>query len=105
MLAGSGCESDTPRDAVYYWGAEVNVVCPCETEQCYWVRGSNDTLAALRRFVEQNTSEPYTGIHMRFHGRPLGPANSGFAAEYDGQIQVDRVLSLGTEIPTVCHER
>jgi hypothetical protein len=55
--------------------------------------------------VEQNTSEPYTGIHMRFHGRPLGPANSGFAAEYDGQIQVDRVLSLGTEIPTVCHER
>lgn len=49
-----------------------------------------------------NTDEPYTGVHIRFDGWLLGPASEGFAADYDGQVQIKQVLSLDTEIPDIC---
>lgn len=101
-LLATGCDGAPPERGIYYWGAEVNAVCPCGSRQCYWVKTGPDIGNRLKGFVQRNTSKPYQGVYLVYRGQLLDEATVGFAANYDGLMAVDEVLGLTVEIPSDC---
>jgi heat shock protein HslJ len=79
----------------YTYGHEVNTFCPDINSQCYWV--ASDTPDAVRATLKKlqplETVSPYTPLCIVIEGRiDRETARSGFAADYDGLITVDRVF-------------
>jgi hypothetical protein len=98
-----GCEkAPAPLRGLYFWGAEVNVVCPCGTELCYWVRGEREILDPLKLYVQKQTSQPYQPVYLTYRGRFLDEAAVGFAANYDGYQVLKEVLSVSVHLPADC---
>lgn len=100
----AGCEPDDRIEARYYWGAEVNVVCPCALEACYWVKATTETMTPLQHFVQRQARRPYQPVHLIFRGHLLDEAAVGFGANYDGLMQLDTVLSVSADLPDHCAE-
>lgn len=105
ILLTSGCEPEPVLRARYYWGGEVNVVCPCGTELCYWVRADPEVIQPLKNFVQRQTSRPYQPVYLTYRGRLLSDPAVGFGASYDGHQQIEQVLSVTLELPVDCPER
>lgn len=99
-----GCDAETTLHGRYYWGAEVNVVCPCGTDLCYWVRAEPGLLQPLKNFVQRNSSRPYQPVYLSYRGRILDEPAVGFGASYDGLKQIVEVLSMSVELPEDCPE-
>ena len=97
-----GCDRSPAISARYYYGGEVNVVCPCSGGKCYWVRAEPAIGNRLKDFVMRQTGQPYQAVYLRFHGHLLYEPGVGFAANYDGLMSVTEVLTLTTEIPASC---
>ena len=88
-----GCEDASPViQARYYWGAEVNVICPCVGEVCYWVDGSAEVIKPVQHFLQKKIKRPYQPVYLVFRGQLLDEAPVGFGANYDGLIQIDQVV-------------
>lgn len=103
LAALAACQpAPPPARALYYWGGEVNVACPCGTSQCFWVRGTPAVLERLRGFVQAETSRPYQPVFLRYRGERLAEPTSGFAADYDGYLRIDRIESLSPTLPDDC---
>jgi hypothetical protein len=102
LPALSACGSDRVIDARYYWGHEVNVVCPCSTDTCFWVNSPPELQKVLKRYVQTQTSSVYQPVLLRFEGRLLQEQPIGFAVNYDGLMRIDRIEELSTEIPSSC---
>lgn len=102
----SGCNGDQETDqrGRYYWGGEVNVVCPCGQDVCYWVRSEAAILDPLKQFVQRQTERPYQPVFITYQGHLLSERGVGFAANYDGLKQIDRVSSMSVELPDDCRE-
>jgi hypothetical protein len=86
----------------YIFGHEVNSFEECGAGLSYWVRSSDGVAAQIRNFYEVNTNKPYQPIYIEFEGKLTDGKASGFAADYDGLIQVDRLLTLSAAIPDDC---
>ena len=102
ILAVSACGPASADRALYYWGAEVNAICPCSSQQCFWVRGDDGIVGSLRSFVQRNIETPYQPVYIEYQGRLLDETPVGFAANYDGLLEVTRVFSLSASIPADC---
>ncbi len=100
----SGCEAEEKLHGLYYWGAEVNVVCPCGTDVCYWVRAEPVVLVPLKNFVQRKTGRPYQPVYLTYRGHMVEEAAIGFGASYDGHLQIEEVISLSVELPNDCPE-
>jgi hypothetical protein len=97
-----------PADAErgrYYWGAEVNVVCPCGARACYWVRAGQDVQSRLSSFVQRQTDSPDQGVYLVYRSHRLDETPVGFAANYDGLIAIDEVLEVSVAVPADCAAR
>lgn len=103
ILTGLAACGDPPAErGLYYYGAEVNVVCPCGTETCFWVRGSPALLDPLKTFVQRNAETPYQPMFLRYRGRLLDDAPVGFAVSYDGLYRIESVLAIEKTLPENC---
>lgn len=96
------CDRSSLDEGLYYWGAEVNVICPCGTDACYWVRGEPEVLEPLKAYVQKQTSRPYQPVHVVYRGRMLDERKSGFAVNYDGYQTLLEVRSVSTSLPEHC---
>ena len=102
MLAGCGDSSGPAERGLYYWGGEVNVVCPCGAGSCYWVRGEPAVLNPLKSFVQRRAEKPYQPMFIRYRGSHLDEAPVGFGANYDGLYRIDEVLETTDVLPEDC---
>ena len=102
MLLLTACERPPEHRGLYYWGAEVNVVCPCGSRDCYWVRGEPAVLNPLRVYVQKQTSEPYQPIYLTYRGHRLDEPTSGFAVNYEGYQLISEVISRSVTLPEDC---
>ncbi len=105
LLAG-GCKADQEpaQRGRYYWGGEVNVVCPCGLDLCYWVRADAAVLDPLKQFVQRQTDRPYQPVFITYQGHLLSELAVGFAANYDGLQRIEQVLSISLDLPEDCRE-
>ena len=88
----------------YTFGHEVNSFCPAINSQCYWLHA--DTTApvrqALRALSTYHASRPYEPVCILIKGEiDRDTPRSGFAAEYDGLMRIDKVYGSCAETSTV----
>jgi len=108
----AGCDQPPAQRGLYYWGAEVNVVCPCGVggergaagtgQRCFWVRGDPALLETMQVYVQRNISEPYQPVFLSYRGEFLDEPTVGFAANYEGYQTVTEVLSVSVDLPEDC---
>jgi len=91
----------------YILGHEVNTFCPHINSQCYWLGSytGDEEREVLRRLSVQNRVKPYDAVCVVIEGiihkKMDEHKNDGFAADYDGTIDVDKVYGLCSETDTV----
>jgi hypothetical protein len=98
----AGCDRPPTQRGLYYWGHEVNVVCPCGSTDCFWVRGEPAVLATLRTYVQKQATEPYQPVYLVYRGEFLDEPSTGFAANYEGYQAVTEILSVSVTLPEDC---
>ncbi|WP_428356048.1 META domain-containing protein [Methyloprofundus sp.] len=81
----------------YTYGHEVNTFCPANNSQCYWINPA--TSAQLSQQLPQlsvaNTQRPFQPICVILQGRIDRETKAdGFAADYDGLIEIEKVYGL-----------
>jgi hypothetical protein len=102
VFALAGCDTPPVFSGRYYYGGEVDIVCPCSSTLCYWVRAEPDLTKRLHDFAQRHAEAPYQAIYLRWRGRLLDEPRVGFPANYDGLMAVDEVLTQTTSIPEDC---
>ena len=75
-------------------GHEVRTFIPCGSKKVYWIVADQASLDAFQVAVERFTDEPYEPFFAVIEGRLSEPGDEGFAANYDGQIVIDRLIRL-----------
>ncbi len=78
----------------YTYGHEVNTFQPCGKKEIFWVTGSRSLLEVMERKYSNLTSRPYEEVFLEIEGIFLVPASDGFAADYDGQVHISKVISI-----------
>ena len=101
-LALTACESPPVHSGRYHYGAEVDIVCPCGTKVCYWVRADPPVAKQLHDYAQRQAEAPYQPMYLRWRGQLLDEPRVGFPANYDGLMRVDAVLTLSVEMPDDC---
>ncbi|MDQ2069921.1 hypothetical protein [Natronospira bacteriovora] len=86
----------------YVWGHEVNIFQPCGIDAEFWVLADPPVLEELRQYHDEHTEELYQEIYIRFMGSRVYDEVDGFAADYDGLIEVYEILRMSTEFPDEC---
>lgn len=101
-LALAACDAPPVLSGRYHYGGEVDIVCPCSTTQCYWVRAEPAIAGQLHDYAQRQAQTPYQAMYLRWRGHLLDEPRVGFAANYDGLMRVEKILALSVEIPANC---
>jgi len=84
----------------YTYGHEVNSFCPETGTACYWVgpETAEAVRTALTDLHARRTSRPYESVCVLVEGRiDRDATRTGFAADFDGLIVIDRLLGACDE--------
>ncbi len=81
-------------EGYYVFGHEANTFQPCNSKKVYWVIASDDIYKSLESQYFALTSKPYEEVSVQFDAIFKGKATDGFAEEYDGVLEVIKVLSM-----------
>lgn len=99
---------DRLYEGTYVWGAEVNSFSPCGSgDKAFWVVGSEEAIDQLKAATERLIKKPYGGLYVRVTGGYAGPVSDedGFAAQYDGLFEINKVWSIRKTSKTDCQKR
>ncbi len=99
-LSSAGAQAQTLA-GVYQSGHQVNSLQVCETGQGYLLRGS--ALDTLWRQVNRLRSRqnPYPMLYVQLEGK-VSVTAAAKAADYDGEVMVQKLLSVSTTVPEAC---
>ena len=61
----------------------------------YWVVDRSGELKKRYEEVLPAGAEPYTPVSAELKVKMLGPSSEGFAAEYDGVVEVQAIIHVG----------
>ena len=112
--AGSAAQSSVPAASdtavtlvkgIYTWGSEVETFSPCNTNKTYWLEGSDAMLAPLQEMALKKAdanNEAYQPIYVELQAAQAGKATDGFAADYDGLMQLHQVVHASSKVPADC---
>ena len=90
---------------IYTWGPEVETFSPCNTNKTYWLEGSDAMLAPLQEMALKKAdagNEAYQPIYVELQAAQAGKATDGFAADYDGLMQLHQVVHSSSKVPATC---
>ncbi|PCJ19745.1 MAG: hypothetical protein COB04_05405 [Gammaproteobacteria bacterium] len=86
----------------YIYGHEVNSFKPCGHKYLFWVLGSEEVLDLLAEKYSNYVANPYDEVYIKIAGNYLNKASDGFAVDYDGQVQVEKVFLMRKKSNTDC---
>ena len=89
----------------YIYGHEVNTFQPCNKEGTFWVIGSNEELEVLRKEYLNYATKSYDEVFVEITGDYRGKSSDGFAMDYDGQIQIESMLTIRKKSHSDCTTR
>jgi hypothetical protein len=106
--ASAASPADTKYRGRFYWGPDVQVFEPCTELKAYWVEGDDKTLKPLIARSEQ-LAEKRGKVNLPVYVELLGRLDTkserqGAAEDYDGLLQVRKVLRASSAIPKRCRE-
>jgi copper homeostasis protein (lipoprotein) len=106
LVACSACGRQAVADEAsagcYTFGHEVNALKPEGSDSVFWVVGSQDILRRLRTAHDSLTSQPYEPVWVRVVARPSTQAADGFALDYSGLIEIQRVIEIRKALAGEC---
>lgn len=88
----------------YTFAHEVNTFCPSINSQCYWLNPatSEQIRQQLKQLSATHTDRPYQSVCVVLSGRIDRETKSdGFAADYNGLIEVDKIFGLCSQVNIV----
>ena len=88
----------------YIWGHEENSFQACGDQQVYWVVSSDERMKNLAKQYEQMTTQPYEEVYFQFRGHYLDKATDGFAAQYHGQVFVEKLIDMKKKTSQDCRD-
>ena len=112
--AGSAAQPSVPAASdtavtlvkgIYTWGSEVETFSPCNTNKTYWLEGSDAMLVPLQEMALKKAdanNEAYQPIYVELQAAQAGKATDGFAADYDGLMQLHQVVHASSKVPADC---
>lgn len=86
----------------YIYGHEANSFQPCGQKTVFWVVGSNEILGLMAKKYSNHIVNPYDEVFVKITGDFINKASDGFAADYDGQIQVMKMFFMKKKSITDC---
>ncbi len=75
-------------------GHEVRTFIPCGSKKVYWIQADQATFDAFQIAIERFTDEPFEPFFAEIDGLLSDESGDGFAADYDGQFIVERLIHL-----------
>lgn len=85
-------------------GHEVRTFIPCGSKGVYWIQADQESLDAFQTALERFTDEPYEPFFAEIDGRLSDEIGDGFAADYDGQFFVERLIRLAPASELDCDQ-
>lgn len=86
----------------YVYGHEVNSFQRCGQDEVFWVTGSGEILELLASQYSDHAAKPYDEVFVKIAGDFTNKDSAGFAADYDGQVQVSKVFLMTKKSITDC---
>lgn len=86
----------------YIFGHEVNTFQPCGEKRVVWVQGSEDILSYLEQEYFRFSTKPYEEVFLEIEGDYIARASDGFAADFEGQISVRKVIKVASLSDSEC---
>ena len=102
VVAAGAIASPPEWEGLYTYGHEVNSFHPCGSSQDYWISTSPSINRQLRDFVIQHTTEAYQPVYLRLRGQLSMEKGDGFAADYDGLMHIQEMVTLSEYAPVHC---
>ena len=90
----SRASEDVSATGCYTFGHEVNTFRPFPGDSTFWVFGAPLVLQQLRSAHDSLTSKPYEAVWVRVLAQRSTEQPDGFAQQYDGLIEIQRVLEI-----------
>jgi hypothetical protein len=90
----SYASEDPSATGCYTFGHEVNTFRPFPGDSTFWVLGATPVLQQLRSAHDSLTSKPYEAVWVRVLAKRSTEEPDGFAEQYDGLIEIQRVLEI-----------
>lgn len=110
LCQGGAAANDAPHmqryRGDYTRGHEVNSFCPAKNSRCYWVAPATDPeiLGELEQLANDRTTRPYESVCLVIDALiDTESARVGFAADYDGLIEVARVYGTCDDTTVFTH--
>jgi len=85
-------------------GHEVRTFIPCGSKRVYWIQADQASLDAFEVAIERFTDEPFEPFFAEIDGRLSDEKGDGFAADYDGQFFVERLIHLAPASELDCDQ-
>lgn len=86
----------------YVRGHEVNVFSPVDQDSTFWVTGPTDVLQQLRAKHDSLTRRPYQAVVAEVIATRSTVSRDGFARDYDGLLEVQRIVEVRRAAPGEC---
>ncbi len=86
----------------YIYGHEVNTFQPCGEKRVVWVQGTEDILSYLEQEYLRFSTKPYEEVFLQIEGHYMARASDGFAADFEGQINVKKVIQVASLSDSEC---
>ncbi len=96
------CSSHAWQRGAYVFGHQVRTIQLCGDSRVYWVSASPHIRTRLESDSRRLTSRPYQEIYVEFTGGPIEGPREGFAANYDGVMEVREIHEISEAIPEEC---
>ena len=110
MLVVNGCGfsnaitiNKTAIKGQYIFGHEVSSFKPCHQEKVYWLAGEETVVNQLQNDYQNLSLTTYQPAFLQAEGHFTHENLDGFALDYDGVFNIDKVLTLKEDI-TECRD-
>lgn len=102
IAPGAGAADDQRFEGRYIHSDIANTFQPCGSRQVYWVNTSSALQMRLVKFVRTHTADRQQAVYIEFRGQLLDKPADGFAADYDGLIEIAELVTTLPQIPASC---
>lgn len=100
ISAGAG--NDQPFKGRYIHSDIANTFQPCDSQQVYWINTSSAVQTRLIKFARAHAADRQQAVYIEFRGQLLDKPGDGFAADYNGLIEIAELVTTLPQIPAGC---
>jgi len=104
VLGMSQWQQRSQMSGLYTFGHEVETFQRCRGKHVFWVTGVSSLLQQMQQQHADLTvaQPPYTPVFVRVRAQRSKEPTDGFAADYDGLMEIHQLISMTPVLPPDC---